>query len=150
MQIKCNRCGKGVSSQVPEGTIVRAWVECPECVEKDNEPGIVEGAMELLRDTFEGHDELHIIGDDRGEYCRFCMAEAADTPEYREYSRLLQELWAPYWGIHDRFDYAIPPTPQGPMPAEPEHYQWIPEHREGCPLAKYRELINEPHPSSGP
>jgi len=33
-QIKCSRCGKGVSSLVPDGVILRAWVECPECLEK--------------------------------------------------------------------------------------------------------------------
>lgn len=34
MRIGCMNCGKSVSSEVPEGTIVRAWVECPECIEK--------------------------------------------------------------------------------------------------------------------
>lgn len=35
--IKCTRCGKGVSSEVPNDTIVRAFVECPECCEKQEE-----------------------------------------------------------------------------------------------------------------
>lgn len=31
----CNRCGKRVSGVDPElGLVVRAWVECPECIEK--------------------------------------------------------------------------------------------------------------------
>lgn len=30
--IKCNRCGKPVSSMIPKETIVRAWIECPECI----------------------------------------------------------------------------------------------------------------------
>ena len=34
MRIRCCRCGEPASSEVPDGTIVRAWVECPECVEK--------------------------------------------------------------------------------------------------------------------
>lgn len=34
MRIHCNKCGKSVSTEVPEDTIVRAWVECPECVAK--------------------------------------------------------------------------------------------------------------------
>lgn len=34
MRIGCNICGKPVSSEVPDDTIVRAWVECPECIEK--------------------------------------------------------------------------------------------------------------------
>jgi DNA-directed RNA polymerase subunit RPC12/RpoP len=33
-RIHCARCGKIVSTPVPKPTIVRAWVECPECVEK--------------------------------------------------------------------------------------------------------------------
>ena len=34
MQLTCNRCGKPVTTVVPDGTICRAWVECPECVAK--------------------------------------------------------------------------------------------------------------------
>ena len=33
-RICCMKCGKSVSSPVPKDTIVRAWVECPECLEK--------------------------------------------------------------------------------------------------------------------
>ena len=36
MTIRCNKCSKSVSSEVPGNIIVRAWVECPECVEKDS------------------------------------------------------------------------------------------------------------------
>ena len=32
--IKCSRCGKSVSSPVPLDTVVRAFVECPDCVTK--------------------------------------------------------------------------------------------------------------------
>lgn len=32
--IRCTRCGKCVSSPVPLDVVVRAWVECPECIEK--------------------------------------------------------------------------------------------------------------------
>jgi DNA-directed RNA polymerase subunit RPC12/RpoP len=31
--LKCSNCGKIVSSPVPDNTIVRAWIECPECIE---------------------------------------------------------------------------------------------------------------------
>ncbi len=30
--LRCSRCGKQVSTLVPHNTIVRAWIECPECV----------------------------------------------------------------------------------------------------------------------
>ena len=32
--IHCSNCGKAVSTPMTEGTVVRAWVECPECVAK--------------------------------------------------------------------------------------------------------------------
>ena len=33
-RIRCSRCGKSVSTPVPAETVVRAWVECPECIEQ--------------------------------------------------------------------------------------------------------------------
>ena len=36
MQIRCSNCGKGVSTPVPLGTILRAFVQCPECIEKED------------------------------------------------------------------------------------------------------------------
>lgn len=35
--IRCSSCGKGVSSAVPRGTVVRAWVQCPECLEREQQ-----------------------------------------------------------------------------------------------------------------
>lgn len=36
--VRCSRCGKGVSTPIPEDTVIRAWIECPECLEaKANE-----------------------------------------------------------------------------------------------------------------
>lgn len=37
MRLCCSRCGKPVSTEIPDGTIVRAWIECPECIEKQTE-----------------------------------------------------------------------------------------------------------------
>lgn len=31
-RIRCMKCGKSVSSPVPKDTVVRAYVECPECL----------------------------------------------------------------------------------------------------------------------
>lgn len=36
MKIKCNLCGEPVSNEVPISTVIRAVVECPECIEKKN------------------------------------------------------------------------------------------------------------------
>lgn len=37
MRIPCNACGKSVSSEVPGTTIMRAWIECPECLKKEKD-----------------------------------------------------------------------------------------------------------------
>lgn len=34
MKIVCNRCNKEVSTEVPDDTVLKAWVECPECSKK--------------------------------------------------------------------------------------------------------------------
>ena len=31
MKLYCNICNKPVSTEVPEGTVIKAWVECVEC-----------------------------------------------------------------------------------------------------------------------
>lgn len=39
-RIHCMKCGKSVSTPVPPETVVRAWVECPECMEEDLHKGL--------------------------------------------------------------------------------------------------------------
>lgn len=34
--VVCSRCGKKVSNEVNIELIVRAFIECPECIEKDS------------------------------------------------------------------------------------------------------------------
>jgi hypothetical protein len=34
-QLRCNKCGAFASSPVPLNTVVRGWIECPECIEKE-------------------------------------------------------------------------------------------------------------------
>lgn len=34
--IRCSNCGWAVSTPVPPGTIVRAYVECPNCTDEKN------------------------------------------------------------------------------------------------------------------
>ena len=31
-RVRCSNCGKSVSSPLVEPVIVRAWVQCPECI----------------------------------------------------------------------------------------------------------------------
>jgi len=47
MKIRCSKCGKAVSSEVPDNTVIRAWVECPECIKMHKEGG--EGMNRCLR-----------------------------------------------------------------------------------------------------
>jgi hypothetical protein len=49
MRIWCMNCGKSVSTEVPEGTIIRAWVECPECIEADPALGKLKELQEQLK-----------------------------------------------------------------------------------------------------
>jgi len=35
MKLKCMICGKEISTEVPDDTIVRGFIECPECIEKE-------------------------------------------------------------------------------------------------------------------
>lgn len=37
MKIKCSKCGRPVSIEVPDDTIIRAWIECPDCLERTSE-----------------------------------------------------------------------------------------------------------------
>jgi hypothetical protein len=34
VKILCNGCGRSGSTDIPNDTIIRAWVECPECIDK--------------------------------------------------------------------------------------------------------------------
>ncbi len=34
MRLHCSKCGKTVSTDVADETIVRAWIECPECIQE--------------------------------------------------------------------------------------------------------------------
>lgn len=41
MKIRCNLCGKSVSTEVPSTTVIRAWIECPECTESKKPAGYI-------------------------------------------------------------------------------------------------------------
>ena len=53
MRLKCNKCGKSVSTEVSKETIVRAWLECPECIEKQP---IKEVSQEKCKEGYGEHD----------------------------------------------------------------------------------------------
>ena len=35
MRLHCSVCGRDVSTEVPDGTIVRAFIQCPDCINDD-------------------------------------------------------------------------------------------------------------------
>lgn len=37
--LTCNKCGKQVSTAVPDDTVVRGWIECPDCIDETIEQG---------------------------------------------------------------------------------------------------------------
>lgn len=40
-RVRCMNCGKSVSSALVEPVTVRAWVICPECIERDGVGGFL-------------------------------------------------------------------------------------------------------------
>lgn len=54
MKITCLKCRQPVSSvDVPENTVIRAWIECPECSAKDtSEKDAYNQAVKDIRQAF--------------------------------------------------------------------------------------------------
>jgi len=46
-RVRCSTCGKSVSTEVPEHIIIRAYVECPECIEK--QPDVPRRLREMMQ-----------------------------------------------------------------------------------------------------
>ena len=71
MQINCMRCGTAVSTNVPDGTIMRAWIECPECTSKHGTSGRFR-RLERVRVRFGANrgcfGTIISVGGDNGQY----------------------------------------------------------------------------------
>lgn len=65
MQLKCFHCGTPVSTEVPDGTIVRATIECPTCAGKDH---LLEIRLRLAR--MEGQIQALLNGCKIGLECK--------------------------------------------------------------------------------
>jgi hypothetical protein len=50
VRLYCYFCGKSVSNEVPRDTVVRALLECPECIEKKFAPATV---AQRFHETYE-------------------------------------------------------------------------------------------------
>ena len=55
MRLHCNQCGKSVSTEVPDDTLLRAWAECPECIAKDTTKHDLLAACEAVLKVKGGH-----------------------------------------------------------------------------------------------
>ena len=64
--LKCSKCGKSVSTAVPLETIVRAWIECPECISSapdllealegpEGEPWIIDLLEQVSKESYKIH-----------------------------------------------------------------------------------------------
>ena len=93
MRIHCNLCGKPASSEVPNGTVLTAWVECYDCALALPDDDPVKAVLDLARQLPAGlpderaivklskeYDELQaaLIGDDSVG----SLTEAADVVYY--------------------------------------------------------------------
>ncbi len=53
-RINCSTCGKAVSTEVPDGTTVRVYIKCPECIESGTlgkvmkSPSALEGEVDVF------------------------------------------------------------------------------------------------------
>jgi chromosome segregation ATPase len=84
MRIRCNSCGKSVSSEVPDDTVLRAYAECPECIEKrpDYEDEIAR--LKVERGALKEAYTIAIKDTDR--------LQAALAEKERKYKSLLEEF----------------------------------------------------------
>ena len=48
MKLKCRKCGKYVSTEVPDNTVVRAVIECPGCCSLEEKEKEIEKAIRNL------------------------------------------------------------------------------------------------------
>jgi DNA-directed RNA polymerase subunit RPC12/RpoP len=67
MRLMCNRCGKPVSSEVPEETVVRAWIECPECLDQKAHKPVMPEPLNHC-----GHENVHMDQSDHKIHCDDC------------------------------------------------------------------------------
>lgn len=55
MFLRCHRCGRAVSSELPEGTRVVGWIDCPQCidVQRMSPPIVIQHLDAVLKHSLE-------------------------------------------------------------------------------------------------
>ena len=94
MRLRCGACVKSVSTEVAVETVVRAWLECPECIEKqpDLEAALATAQAErdaarAERDSWRREAHEHAVGAGKDRGARAVMRE--DLTEARRVLRLV-------------------------------------------------------------
>lgn len=57
MRLRCAHCGKSVSTEVPDKTVIRAWIVCPECI--GNTDQVVQEHLREIEKSKKAIDESH-------------------------------------------------------------------------------------------
>jgi hypothetical protein len=79
MNIKCSLCGKHVSSPVPDGAQIRAWISCYECSESDTYIKAIHGLIDSI-----------VFAATKSDWCDPGLAEAIALAEKHVPSHLLR------------------------------------------------------------
>jgi hypothetical protein len=139
MKIKCMECGKEVSTEVPDGTLVRAWIECPECIEKEdirveNSVVVVIGEVKLpgvwqnlidskfpddLSGIEDGDKKVHGVDDPTSYYDDTRVALPVRLNNGDELTFYLCSGQSNYWSSFDIMRDGIPVYESEPMDSFP-------------------------------
>lgn len=101
--VHCSRCGKRCSGVDPElGLVVRAWVECPECIEK-SEGNFSTTIPQRLHEAIQRVINATRSFDERRQeiWCRVCR--------YKD-ETALHDPTCPIYELHDAWEKARKPT----------------------------------------
>jgi chromosome segregation ATPase len=98
--IRCNDCGKVASSEVPDGTMLRAWVLCPECLTEGAKTDAPDTEVARLRRELEEAQatltKWQAHGDEQDAEIRHLTGEIAGL--MRELEEAREELRAEHDG----------------------------------------------------
>jgi DNA-directed RNA polymerase subunit RPC12/RpoP len=78
MRLRCFDCGKSVTTELPDKTIIRAYVQCPECIEK-----------EIIKERDDWHFFIKFIVDHVEEYHEYI--DAVNDAKVIIYDEIMKE-----------------------------------------------------------
>ena len=116
MRLRCFHCGKSVSTEIPEDTLVRGIVDCPECIEKYASTRDPRGLASFLA------RRIMYLGDEPGKPATRIQYKLGTYPNEESAGGLNERALASF--IRDsliKFYEPTSPTPSecAPAPSEP-------------------------------